>query len=140
MNNNNKDLYLDELKSGKTSLSYDEWLIKKNDEQKKGKMILLLIASLFLFFWMIRFQLYFFKALYKFIRIPLKEDIKFGRAITLIMAAALVIVLMVKFDNFDKRLLIILVVSVALFGNWFFYSLMLRLTNLGLPLFQFWKK
>lgn len=133
------DKYLSELKNGSTELTYEQWLIKKNDQQK-GLLLIAVIASTFIFFWMVRFQVLIFKALFKFIKVPLKDDIKYGRSTAIFMAVALVLVMIVNLEDIDKNIRLVLVLPLALFGNWFFYSLMLRLTNFGLPLFYFWKK
>ncbi len=133
------DVYLNELKNGSTELTYEQWLIKKNDQQK-GFLLLAVIASTFIIFWMVRFQVLIFKALFKFMRVPLKDDIKYGKGFTIFMAVALVLVMIVYIEDIDKNLRLVIVLPLALFGNWFFYSLMLRLTNLGLPLYYFWKK
>jgi fatty acid desaturase len=133
------EAYLNELKSGKTELPYDQWLIEKN-QQEKGILLLAVIASTFVIFWMFRLQALIFQALFKFMRVPLKDDIKYGRGFTIFMAVTLVLVMLVNIEDIDKNLRLVIIVLLAMVGNWFFYSMMLRLTNLGLPLFHFWKK
>lgn len=133
------DVYMEQLKSGKTSLTYEHWL-KEKHKQQTGVFIILLVATTFFIYWSFRLQALFYNLFYRIIKRPLNQEIGSARALIGFTGAGLVLLTILYGISLPRYLRILCAVAIALIGNWFFYSLVMRITTPFLPLFYFWKK
>lgn len=133
------DVYREELNSGKTSLDYEHWL-KEKHKQQTGVFIILLVATTFFLYWSLRLQALFYNIFYRIIKRPLNQEIGYVKALIGFTLAGLVLLTILYGISMPRYLRILSTVSLALIGNWFFFSLVMRITTPFLPLFYFWKK
>lgn len=132
---NNFKAYLEDVKAGKTNLSFREWL---QNRKETGRFVIFAIIAIYFSLWMTYWLTYYitmiWEKIYDNIKRPLNPQISYSKAI--LFSFLFVFISAILIQSTKSKLILVPALALLGIGNWYLLSAFVRISPTIRPLFS----